>query len=326
MTDTKNSNQKSAISTVAIVLLLGLSAFLGYNNYQKSQLISNQNMEMTELDKVKIELEGEFEEALTDLEAMKGDNEELNALIETQKEELTAQKNKIAKLIRSKKNLKSVRAELETMKVNYQNAMAQITQLQAEKEVLVSENMQLNQAKGEVEAALNQEVANVSNLTSEKAVLVSQKEDLEKVKADLAAKVTVASVIKVGDVTVTGWKTKKSGKSVKKKYARNIDHLKICFNTTTNNVVEPGHEMFYVRIINPQGETIAIEDMGSGVFKNSATGDEVRYTQVKELDYNRDQAIYCFNWKQSTAFEKGGYKVEVYNKGYLAGNGTFLLK
>ena len=59
---------------------------------------------------------------------------------------------------------------------------------------------------------------------------------------------------------------------------------------------------------------------------NQQTNEEVRFTQVKEVEYNNEEMSTCFFWDPSTAFSKGKYDVEVYNKGYMAGKGSFTLK
>ena len=120
-------------------------------------------------------------------------------------------------------------------------------------------------------------------------------------------------------------KVRKSGKTSEKESAKRVDQLKICFTTIANDVVQPGKEKFYIRVINPKGETLAIDDLGSGttVDKN---GQEVRFTQVQEYDYANDETQLCFIWKPNMAFQGGKYKVEIYNKGFFAGSDDFELK
>ena len=125
---------------------------------------------------------------------------------------------------------------------------------------------------------------------------------------------------------VTGLKMRSSGKAVKRRNASNIDQLQICFNTTENQVTEPKLEEFVVRIINPLGETLAVDELGSGIFTSNATGEQIRYTKIKEYDYNRDANTLCLTWQPNIEFLEGNYDVEIYNKGYLAGTGSFTLK
>jgi hypothetical protein len=133
-------------------------------------------------------------------------------------------------------------------------------------------------------------------------------------------------VIKVDGVEVTGLKTKKSGKDVKRSNADNIDKLQVCFNTTSNDVAEEGTEVFFVRIINPLGETLAMEDMGSGVMTNNENQEQVLYTQAKEMDYSGEAGNLCTIWAPNQPLQEGNYEVEIYNKGHLAGTTSFRLK
>lgn len=71
--------------------------------------------------------------------------------------------------------------------------------------------------------------------------------------------------------------------------------MKICFNTAANSNADSGNETFYLRVINPLGETQAIESQGSGIFTNETTGDEVRYSTVVKTDYSNAVKMYVEN-------------------------------
>lgn len=322
-----NSKQRLiAIAAVAILILLAGNAFLLYNSYQKDSVIAEQTQGLDEAEKLKVELEKQYYEALSELEEMRGSNEELNSLIEKQKSELEDQKNKVSRLIRNGKDLKSARAEIKNMNAQLDNYVTEINNLKAQNEQLANQNVALNSTNTALQENLSTARTMNEELATEKATLASEKENLQKNNQALSAKVDIASVVKVGEVNVTGFKSKSNGKAVKKKYAKNIDHLKVCFNTMENQVTEPGNESFFVRIINPLGETLAVETLGSGVMKSGATGEQIRYTQVKELDYNRDEQTLCMIWQPNIPFTKGAYEVEVYNKGHMSGKGGFTLK
>jgi len=60
---------------------------------------------------------------------------------------------------------------------------------------------------------------------------------------------------------------------------------------------------------------------------DNKSGEEIRFTQMKELDYGNEDVQSCLVWAPTNAsFMKGEYTVEVYNKNYPAGTGTFKLK
>ena len=322
-----NSKQRLiAIAAVIIVALLAVNAFLLFNKFKQDRLTSELSTELNETEQLRAELEQQYYEALSELEEKKGQNEELNALIESQKDELTSQKSEIDRLLRSKRDLDKVRQKMQEMTVQVEQYLAEINQLRQENEELVANNSQLSEANQNLRTNLDSQLMENQELSSVKASLVSEKEQLEADRSRLAKKVNLASVIKVTDMDINGLKLKSSGKAVKRRSAKNVDMLEVCFSTTANQVAEAGPEIFYVRIVNPSGETLALEQKGSGVLINNATGEEVRFTQVKEIDYNREVQNYCLEWTPNQPMEEGSYTIEVYNKGHLAGTGMVDLR
>ena len=131
MSFSKDSKQKlSAIGAVVIVALLGVTAFLLYNNYNQDMVIDTQKTELLETEQLKAELEKQYYESLSELEEMRGSNEELNALIDQQKAQLAEQKDKIARSIRSGKSTKQ----------ELTDARSQIAQMKVQLDGYISEN------------------------------------------------------------------------------------------------------------------------------------------------------------------------------------------
>jgi len=307
-----------AVAIVVGLVMLGVAAWLTYESMNKTRLLEQKVAELEESEKLKVELEAQYNKAIADLDALKGENEQINAMIDQQKLELESQKDKISSLLREKKQLDAARKEIAGLKAKVNEYIAQIEQLKAEQEQLTQDNTQLRSDRDSLSYTLQTRVAENETLNTAKAQLVSEKEQLSK-------SVEAGSVIKVKDIKVTGMKVRKSGKTSEKESAKRVDQLKICFTTIANDVVQPGKEKFYVRVINPKGETLAIDDLGSGstVDKN---GQDVRYTQVQEYEYANDETQLCFVWKPNTSFQGGKYKVEIYNKGFFAGSSDFELK
>lgn len=322
----KNSNsQLIAVASITILALLGLVGWLYYSNTQKDKLIEKHEMQLDEAEQVKVELEKEYYEALADLEELRSDNTELNAMIENQKEDLKKQKNQISSLIRNKRDLAAAREEIQNLKTQAEDAVAELTKLREENATLAASNEKLTQEKEILTDEISKEREVNDELMTVKASLIEEKDELTKEKNVLTRKVTRASVINVTDIDVQGYKLKGSGKEVKRGAAKNVDLLKICFKANENAVADPGNESFYVRIISPEGATIAVESMGSGNITNVETNEEVKFTKAKELMYTGTDAMSCLSWQSETEMAKGLYAVEVYNKGYLAGKSTFKL-
>lgn len=319
----QTNSQKQNFLAIAVtvgVILLAVIGFLAYSNISKARQLEQTVTELNESENLRHELETQYNSALADLEAQKTTNQELNAMIDQQKSELEQQKNRISELLRDKGKLDKARVEIENLKSQASAYLAQIDKLKAENQALAGENAQLASQKDSLHANLQSKVAENEALSSAKAQLVSEKDAL-------AGKVNIASVIKMKQVTAVGQKVKGSGKVKDENSAKSVDQIKVCFTTLSNDVAKPGVEKFYVRIINPLGETLAIEDMGSGMITNKKTGEEVRFTKMEEIDYANEEAQSCIVWAPNNAsFVKGDYKVEVYNKGYLVGSNTLKLK
>lgn len=315
----KSSNPFIPVMVVVGLLMLAAVGWLTYNSISTTRSLEQKVAELEEAEKLRLELENQYNQAIAELESLKGENEQINALIDQQKAELASQKNQIDGLLRDKRKFDAARAEIQNLKSKVANYIAEIEQLRAEQEQLAMENTMLKDEKENLSATLQEKSQENEELSAVKAQLVNEKETLSKA-------VQVGSVVKVKNIEVTGMKVRKSGKTAEKSNAKRVDQLKVCFTTVANDVVKPGTEQFFIRIVSPKGETLAIDDLGSGAIVNSKTGEEVRYTQVKEYDYVNDETQLCFVWAPSVAFQSGEYEVEIYNKGYLAGSGNFELK
>ena len=327
-TNQKKTNKNLLIAAgIAIVALLGLNGYLlsSKNTIQSDYTTLSENS--AEKDAALEKLQLDFDEANAQLDEMRTSNAELNTLIDQQKEKLATQKKKIARLIRSGRNLKKAKAEIETMNAQLAQYVNEINQLKEQNAQLVSANEGLSQDKAMLTSKVEETTAANESLLTAKSELEATKEKLTSTNDMLNKKVTAASAIKAVGIAVTPVKIRKSGKEVKKRYAKSIDKVNVCFNADANRVTDGGTETFYIRIINPMGETLAIESMGSGTVTSSDTGDEIRFTKKVEVQYdNKVQNDICVDWNPGTDFMKGVYEVEIFNKGYVTGRTSFKLK
>jgi len=313
-TTEKSSNaNKYAVPILAVlaVLLLGGVIYLAIQNNKLSEQVNMQSEELDEAEQLQQELQREYDNAISELDELKGENEELNALIEQQKSDLEQQRRRISGLIKTKADLDRARQEINQLRAQADEYLAEVDRLK-------EENIALREDTSTLRTSLSQ-------TTQEKQALTVAYEELEVEREELRGKVDIASAIKAKNINVTGYKIKNSGRLKEKDKAGKVDQLKVCFETVPNQVVEPGMEQFFVRIVDPLGETLAVEAMGSGVLTNIATGEQVRYTKYVENDYNNGEVQLCTQWKSDTDFPEGQYQVEIYNKGYLVGQGAFTL-
>ncbi|HAW04100.1 MAG TPA: hypothetical protein DCW83_05390 [Saprospirales bacterium] len=313
------SNNLSSYALIGIILLLGLNGYQLYINSQLKQDTANQKTELIELEKIKTELDQDYKTAIEGLDELRGDNKELNQLIDSQKLSLQGQKEKINNLIWSKRELGKARKEMKALKDQAQQYIQELTKLRDDNQFLTSSNTQLKEEK----EALNQLYAEIAQA---REILIVEKEEIIKEKAILSGKVDIAEAIKINYMEVQGYQVKDDGKTKKKNKAKNINMLRTCFLTETNVVAKGGEQEFYIRIINPVGETIADSTDGAGVLTNKLDNTQVMYTTSGSIDYQNEDTRGCISLSLSEKLTKGIYDVEIYNNGFMVGKGDFKLK
>lgn len=310
-----------AVAAIVIVALLGLNVYLWINKNRQATENEQLSGQLDETEKMRAQLEKDYVQALSDLEAMKGSNAELNDLIDQKEAELTRQKKQIEGLLRNKGDLARARQQIAGLNTKIEQYLVEINQLRQQNEELKAENAQMDAKNQELSSNLESERQANQNLSSSQKQLQGEKQELERTRETLSRKVNAASVIKVDGIAVLGM----DSKNKKTRRSKNTASLNICFNTTVNEIATPGNELFLIRVILPSGETMALDNLGSGVFVNNASGEQVRYTRSKETSYSNTIEKVCADWNPGQAFAGGQYKVEIYNKGYLAGSTSFSL-
>ncbi len=319
-------NRTPLLIGIIAVLLLGLIGLgIGYGNR------GTENAELTtdlmEMEQFKVTAEKQYYESLSELEEMRGSNEELNALIDQQKDELRTQRDKIESLTRDSRNLVAARRELKELRTQTDGYLAELEDMRLKIAELNENNERLTTERDLLSSDLQVSRQENENLNSERAVLVSEREQLSTKNQELNRKVGIASVLKTNNVTVVGQKERSSGKYVERKNAKSVDRLYVCFNSLDNAVAKPGEESFELRIINPSGETIQIDAEGSGIMTSAETGDQIPYTKAVTFSFDGAAASHCAEWNvESQQYAEGTYTAELYNKGFFVGQGTVVLK
>ena len=231
MSTPQSKQNFTAIAIGIIIALLALNAYQWYVNSKLSSTNLTQKSEMVELQKVQEELDQDYQTALESLEEMRGDNAQLNALIDSQKSELKTQKDKINNLIWTKKELDKAKAELKNLNTNVAKYLADIQQLKEENKILTNNNQELTMR-------VEEEIKAKENVITEKNALTAEKENLSKSNAALGTKVDMANAIKINFMEVKGFEIKKDGKLKERSKAKDVQMLRICFLTETNMVTD----------------------------------------------------------------------------------------
>jgi len=309
------SNNMSLLWIILSLLFMALSAWLWFDRSNLQTELGSLKSEHVELDKL-----------LKDLESLRGDNQELNDMIEAQKADLASQKKRISGLIWTERELGKAREEIASMQSMASQYVSEISALKAKNQKLTDQNVQLTAANTEMSEEIVVNKKRINNLDSVKTILVGETEELSKDNDMLSTKVDMAEAIKINWIEVKGYDVKDDGSVKAKSRAKKVEMLRACFKTETNMVVPAGEEEFFVSLVSPAGETLYVEELGSGSITNKLTGESVRYTSSGTVDYNNDDLSACLDWKPNFALNKGIYKVHIYNNGFNVGNGEFKLK
>ncbi|MBL7776864.1 MAG: hypothetical protein JNK66_01070 [Chitinophagales bacterium] len=297
-----NQGNKVYLGIIALLLLLLLGS--GY-------LLWNKNHANDVLTTEKQQLEAEYKNLNDTLEIRKSEIEQMisesgikDDSILAMRDELEKKQQQLQSAIAGGKKDKAELKKLREMLTGYESSMAE---MKARIDQLVAQNKQLTDQNQQLSTDLNSEKATTAQLTE--------------TNKGLSKKVELGSLLQLRSMEVVGVRKKGSGDDKVIKRAKQVESLRISFETGDNKVLEQGNVALLIRVINPKGETIAIADKGSGTFKLAESGETVQYTQKAEFDWNQSNKKIVVYWSSNVNAE-GTYKVEVYQSGYLVGKGS----
>jgi len=255
-------------------------------------------------------------------------------LVEKQKAELSKSKGKIQRLINENKGTEEELAQVRQMLADFYSQrngyFDEIAKLKKENKKLVAQKKVLIEEKEVLKEVVDEQRVIEEGLRAEKTELEVAKADLEVVTRSLKVQKDefkdIASILKTNEVTVQGIKIRNNGEEKEVKAGRRADRIKVCFELLENTVAKPGPQQIFLRIINPAGETIAVEDKGSGTFEDRQHGGETRFTVVETIDYENAPTDACMHWSDENGFDKGDYTTELYHNGYMIGREKMVLK
>ena len=305
-TNEKKANNKKIFigAIIALLLLNGVTGYLLFSEKDQRVTVTSQK---TALETEFRNLSDSLDYKVAELEQFRGKTVELDKAITAQQEQIQLQKKEISDLLAKGKLTRNELAKARKMIAEYEANIAamtkQVEELTAENTTLTATNTQLN-----------------TDLTAERTTTSTLTEQ----NKGLAKKVEVGSLLKLANVEVEAIKRRNNGKEVEVGKAKAAESLKISFETGENKVVGPGNMSLYVRVINPKGETIAVADQGSGQIQSATNNESVTYSKKADFDYNQTNKKVVVYWSQNIT-TPGTYKVEVYQNGYVVGQGAVKL-
>lgn len=292
MSEQKSSGKNIIIGVLALLLLASIAGNV-FQFFNIKEIVQEKEVTKLVVDSLTIReqrLEMEYNNSIAQLEQFKGENEEMDSLLQEAYAKIEDQKKKISRLINENQDYQILQQRFAELKQTTEFYLQEIARLQEENRVL----------KGQV---------------TELSVKVDQTETENK---DLKGKVDVASKLKVGGMTIKGLSVTNGGKEKETDKAKKTERLSISYTIDDNPLAQTGQHTIYFRILNPDGFVLA--DAGQSVKKfKSEKGDDIPYSRSVTVNFDGSKLSKVITWDQE-AFNAGTYKIEVYIDGYFAGS------
>lgn len=293
----KVDRNKVYFLVIVIAALLGINAYLYFKDKQQ-----NSRFVTVSTEKERLNLEVEKIEA--ELDKVNLLNVTLSEKLQTEQE---LARNKIAELKLALQkgqltqgDLTAAQDQIKELKEFVKNYNDQILRLEKENSYLKSERDSLR---------------TTANNYSEKA------DNLEKENETLNAKVKVGAALKAGNIAITAYKVKSSGKNIAVTKASTANKLTIDFSIVSNALAEKNYHKVYLRVFDPAGNLIANQDNSFVI-----DGQQMQYSSAIEFSYNDDDTAYKIDWTNPKEFIKGTYSIILYADGFVMGKSQITLR
>ncbi|MDE3211612.1 MAG: hypothetical protein KGM98_00145 [Bacteroidota bacterium] len=298
---------KNLIIGILALALVGTGAGLLIQNSKNGTTISQQQAQIDSVTVQKSDIQRSFDASLARLDSLSTSNTALNGKLEESNKEIAHQKAEIRRILNKSH---ATAAELAKAKQLIDGLNNQINTLQQQIAQLTQENQNLttaNQALTQQNGQLNQNLATTTAT-----------------KDSLANKVDIASTLNASNITITPVKVQRSGKEKVTTKAKKVDKLEISFDVN-NRIAQTGQTNLYVCVLGPDGKPITAESLNSGTFNTREEGSK-SYTTMVPINFETSKKQ---NVKFSFApgkFVQGNYTIEIYQNGFLIGQGTKSLR
>lgn len=296
-----------------IIALLGTWGYIIWDKSRTKETIQQKDLVITNTSSQRDQLQKELEDATRMYDMIKTSSANMvhskDSTISKKDREIAAKREKIQQLLskvgateQELAQAKSLIASLNTDIVKYKS---QVETLQGEKIVLTNEKNLVMQQRDKVQKDFD----SATNV-------IRQKEEV----------IDVATTLHALNFSISGINETSNGKEKQTNNAKRVDKLRISFDIDENRVAQSGMKNVYVCITGPDGKQLIAETSGSGTF-NTRDGVQKSFTQKIEFNYTQGQRqTLSIDWKQSSSFAIGDYKIEVYNNGFKIGEGIGSLK
>lgn len=292
--NSRNSGLKVVV-LILVLLLMGTLAYVYKLQQDKDAVDSSLSKTLTEKEKFQAELESkiaEYDVAIADNTALKGELEEEQA--------------KIMELLEKIKKSDGSVAELSKYKTQYVKLKREMDNLIAENNILKANNSKLTKNLDSTNVVL-------TNAKTANDTLVAKNQNLSKT-------VEKAQRLSVLNLTTLAVKQKSSGKQINTDKASKADVLKIGFTIAENQVAKTGDRTYYVQVIDSKNNVL-------GEKKTETFGTTyLPYSFQKTIKYE-NKTVQVQEDLSVKNISAGTYFVNVFDKkGELVSKSSFQLK
>ena len=304
----KTSSVKNLIIGVLSVCVIGLGAYTITDKNKLGEQIQQQQTQITKVTDEKSAVQNNFDASLARLDSMATLNTSLQGKLTDKNSEIAKVKTEIRSIL-NKKNASA--SELAKAKMLIADLNGKITGMEADIARLTDENKGLHADK----VILTQDK---EKLTQDLVVTNAAKMELEK-------KVDVASTLNANNITVTPINIKGNGKEKISSNAKRVDKLLISFDVN-NRIAQPGTTDLFVLITGPDGKTMVSSGATATKFTTREEGEKEFTAKVPVAVETAVKKNVEFGFTPSNSFQQGSYKIQIYQNGFLIGEGTKQLK
>jgi myosin heavy subunit len=301
-------NFKNLIIALLAVGLVGTGTGLIVNKNKADETIGQQQTQIVAVTDQKSEIQKSFDASLSRLDSMSTLNTSLQSKLDASNKDIAKAKAEIRGIL-NKKN--ATVAELSKAKTLIAGLNDKITGMEAQIASLTQDNQ---------------------NLTNDKIALTHDKEQLTQnlttttaTKDSLAQKVDVGSTLNASNIAITPIDVRNNGKEKFTVKAKRVSKLMISFDVD-NRIAQPGTTNIFVVVTGPDGKAITLDSTGASTFTTRADGDK-SFTAKLPIDIQTDQKKNVqFAFAPKNIFQQGSYKIQIYQNGFLIGEGVRELK
>lgn len=295
---TVNTSIKVALG-IAIALFVGLGVF---STSLYKEKVENEKVLVDEKTKVLNELNQmavQYDVAMRENKVVNQNLVEAKARIESLIDSLKVSETNVKSLWKFKKKYLALQKEMDFI-------LTENDKLKVENQLLATT---LDSTKVDYELKLAERTTFTDSLLVQNTALVYIVEG--------------AAVLSANSMNVTGVIERSSGKQIPTERARRSDKIRICFTVAKNKLVQVGDKELFVQVIDPKNNIL-------GVNEQITFGEEVlNYSLISKFNYENQSLPICeylAKKNDDVDFEKGTYKVNVFNGKELVTSSQFTMK